>query len=74
MATRRLKIEKFDAVTNFNLWQVRMMTILVQIGLKKVVTGKKLENLNQTEWEQLDEKTLFAIQLCLTNMVLREVD
>ncbi|MFQ6629834.1 hypothetical protein Gotur_006515 [Gossypium turneri] len=34
-------IEKFDGVTNFNLWQVRMMTILVQTGLKKVVTGKK---------------------------------
>ncbi|MBA0632029.1 hypothetical protein Godav_000846 [Gossypium davidsonii] len=31
-----------------------MMIILVQTSLKKVVTGKKLENLNQTEWEELD--------------------
>ncbi|MBA0876281.1 hypothetical protein Goshw_007468 [Gossypium schwendimanii] len=50
-----------------------MMGILVQTGLKKVVTGKKPENLNQIEWEELDEKALSTIQLCLTNMVLQEV-
>ncbi|MBA0832625.1 hypothetical protein Goarm_017007, partial [Gossypium armourianum] len=32
-----------------------MMSILVQTGLKNVVTEKKHENLNQTEWEELDE-------------------
>ncbi|KAK5839932.1 hypothetical protein PVK06_008791 [Gossypium arboreum] len=37
--------------------------------MKNVVTGKKPENLNQTEWEELDEKALFAIQLCLANML-----
>ncbi|MBA0789480.1 hypothetical protein Gotri_025162, partial [Gossypium trilobum] len=40
-----------------------MMAILVQTSLKKVITGKKPENLNQTEWEELDEKVLSAIQL-----------
>ncbi|MFQ6627455.1 hypothetical protein Gotur_004840 [Gossypium turneri] len=50
-----------------------MMTILVQTHLKKVVTRKKPENLNQTEWEELDEKALSAIQLCPTNIVLQEV-
>ncbi|MBA0858751.1 hypothetical protein Goshw_000039 [Gossypium schwendimanii] len=50
-----------------------MMAILVQTGLKKVVTEKKPENLNQTEWEELDEKALSAIQLCLANTVLQEV-
>ncbi|KAG8503762.1 hypothetical protein CXB51_001771 [Gossypium anomalum] len=30
MATTRFEIEKFDGETNFNLWQVRMMAILVQ--------------------------------------------
>ncbi|MBA0673655.1 hypothetical protein Goklo_007521 [Gossypium klotzschianum] len=29
MPTTRFDIEKFDAVTNFNLWQIWMMTILV---------------------------------------------
>lgn len=73
MAATRFEIEKFDGETNFNLWQVRMMAILVQNGLKKVITGKKPENLNQTEWEELDEKALSTIQLCLTNTVLQEV-
>ncbi|MFQ6662705.1 hypothetical protein Gotur_030467 [Gossypium turneri] len=73
MAATRFEIEKFDGEINFNLWQVRMMTILVQNGLKKVVTGKKPRNLNQTEWEELDEKALSAILLCLANMVLQEV-
>ncbi|MFQ6664994.1 hypothetical protein Gotur_031899 [Gossypium turneri] len=73
MATTRFEIEKFDGETTFNLWQVRMMAILVQSSLKKVVIGKKPENLNKTEWEELDEKALSAIQLCLTNTVLQEV-
>ncbi|MBA0650578.1 hypothetical protein Goklo_017981 [Gossypium klotzschianum] len=70
MAATGFEIEKFDDKINFNLWQVRMMAILVQIGLKKVVTRKKLENLNQTKWEELDEKVLSAIQLCLANTIL----
>ncbi|MFQ6659563.1 hypothetical protein Gotur_028416 [Gossypium turneri] len=73
MAATRFEIEKFDGEINFNLWQVQMMTILVQNGLKKVVTRKKPENLNQTKWEELDEKDLSAIQLCLANTVLQEV-
>ncbi|MFQ6634313.1 hypothetical protein Gotur_010703, partial [Gossypium turneri] len=50
-----------------------MMAILVQSGLKKVVTGKKPENLNKTEWEELDENALSAIQLRLMNTVLQEL-
>ncbi|MFQ6659777.1 hypothetical protein Gotur_028537, partial [Gossypium turneri] len=30
-------------------------------------------NLDQSEWEEFDEKALFAIQLCLANRVLYEV-
>ncbi|MFQ6628944.1 hypothetical protein Gotur_007447 [Gossypium turneri] len=70
MATIRFDIEKFDGVTSFNLWQVQIMTILVQTSLKKVVTEKKYENLDHIEWEELNEKTLSAIQLCLANRVL----
>ncbi|MFQ6640632.1 hypothetical protein Gotur_016812 [Gossypium turneri] len=58
MAVTRFEIEKFDGETNFNLWQVQMTAILVQTGLKKIVTWKKLKNLNKKEWEELDEKTL----------------
>ncbi|MBA0638826.1 hypothetical protein Godav_029283 [Gossypium davidsonii] len=61
MAATKFEIKKFDGETNFNLWQVRIMAILVQTGLKKFVIEKKPENLNQTEWEKLDENELFAI-------------
>ncbi|MBA0812966.1 hypothetical protein Gohar_026868, partial [Gossypium harknessii] len=44
-----------------------MIAIPVQIDLKKVVTKKIPENLNQTEWEELNEKALSAIQLYLMN-------
>ncbi|MFQ6665044.1 hypothetical protein Gotur_031926 [Gossypium turneri] len=66
MAATRFEIEKFDGEINFNLWQVRMMAILVQSGLKKVVIGKKPENLNKTEWEKLDEKALDHISQFIT--------
>ncbi|MBA0671209.1 hypothetical protein Goklo_024875, partial [Gossypium klotzschianum] len=74
MAAIRFEIEKFDGETNFNQWEVQMMAILVQTDLKKVVTGKTTENLNQTEWEELDENALSAIQLCLVSTVLQELD
>ncbi|PKI52746.1 hypothetical protein CRG98_026867 [Punica granatum] len=49
-----------------------MTAILDQNGLKKVVTGNKPEKMEQSEWDELDEKALPAIQLCLTNNVLQE--
>ncbi|XP_052491199.1 uncharacterized protein LOC128043111 [Gossypium raimondii] len=63
----KLDIERFNDYTNFSLWQVRITTILVRKGLKKVIIEKKLENLDQSKWDELDEKALFAIQFCITN-------
>ncbi|KAG8492272.1 hypothetical protein CXB51_009917 [Gossypium anomalum] len=40
---------------------------------KSIITGKRPKNLNKTEWKELDEKALSAIQLCLANTVLQEV-
>ncbi|MBA0767396.1 hypothetical protein Gotri_016284 [Gossypium trilobum] len=53
MTTTRFDIEKFDGVTNFNLWQVRMMTILVQTDLKKVVIGKKTVKIDDEDQTML---------------------
>ncbi|KAG8473398.1 hypothetical protein CXB51_035716 [Gossypium anomalum] len=46
------------------------MAILVQSGLKNVVTGKKPENLNKTEWEELDEKALSEVLMEKTSSSL----
>ncbi|KAG8483218.1 hypothetical protein CXB51_022126 [Gossypium anomalum] len=43
------------------------------LGVQRLLPGKKPENVNKTEWKELDEKALSAIQLCLTNTVLQEV-
>ncbi|MFQ6649692.1 hypothetical protein Gotur_023348 [Gossypium turneri] len=66
MAATRFEIEKFNSETNFNLWQVRMIEILVQSSFKKVVIGKKPKNLNKIEWEVLDEKALDHISQLIT--------
>ncbi|MBA0700715.1 hypothetical protein Goari_022310 [Gossypium aridum] len=53
-----------------------MMAILVQTALKKAVTEKKPENLNQIEWEKLDEKilleTLYATKSLAKCLVLKQ--
>ncbi|PKI74013.1 hypothetical protein CRG98_005630 [Punica granatum] len=64
-----LRTELFSSV----LATVRMTTILVQNGLKKVVMGYKPKRMEQFEWDELDEKALSVIQLCLTNNILHEV-
>ncbi|MBA0692419.1 hypothetical protein Goari_009982, partial [Gossypium aridum] len=49
MTTIRFDIDKFNGITNFNLWQVRMMTILIQSDLEKVFTKKKATNMDKSE-------------------------
>jgi len=52
-----------------------MLAVLTQNGLKKVLTGKMMRPTIMTEeqWDEMDEKALSAIQLCLSREVLREV-
>ena len=71
----KLDIEKFDRNTNFSLWQVMMKAILIQNGVHKALEGdeQKPIGLSEAKWEEMDAKALSAIQLCLSNEVLREV-
>ncbi|MBA0798126.1 hypothetical protein Gohar_008751, partial [Gossypium harknessii] len=69
MTATRFEIEKFNVETKFNLWQVWMVTILVQTSLKKVVTGKKPENLNKIEWQELDEVLMEKTSSALWKML-----
>ncbi|KAG8502380.1 hypothetical protein CXB51_000443 [Gossypium anomalum] len=67
MATTRFEIEKFDGETNFNLWQVRMMAILVQSGLKKEVL---MEKTSSSLWKRLE--TLYATKSLANRLVLKQ--
>lgn len=52
-----------------------MNVVLTQSGLKKALDSKlkKTSNMTDEQWEELDEKALSALQLCLSKDVLREV-
>ena len=51
-----------------------MNVILTQSGLKKALLGrgKKPQGMREETWEELNEKALTVIQLCLVDEVLDE--
>ncbi|MFQ6637413.1 hypothetical protein Gotur_012705 [Gossypium turneri] len=76
MATTRFEIEKFDGETNFNLWQVQMMAILVQIRLKKLCLANTvlrevlMEKTSSALWKKLE--TLYATKSMDNRLVLKQ--
>ncbi|KAL5774200.1 hypothetical protein ACOSP7_011757 [Xanthoceras sorbifolium] len=73
MSTAKFEVVKFDRKINFTLWQVRMRAVLVQSGVQKVLKGDKPPDMKDADWEDIDEKARSAIQLSLSDEVLREV-
>ncbi|MBA0671516.1 hypothetical protein Goklo_027501, partial [Gossypium klotzschianum] len=67
MAATRFEIEKFDGETNFNLWQVWMMAILVQTGLKKEAL---MEKTFSALWKRLE--TLYVTKSLANRLVLKQ--
>ncbi|MFQ6634931.1 hypothetical protein Gotur_010252 [Gossypium turneri] len=76
MATTMFEIVKFDGETNFNLWQVQMMTILVQTGLKKLCLANTvlqevlMEKSSSALWKRLE--TLYATKSLANRLVLKQ--
>ncbi|MFQ6630875.1 hypothetical protein Gotur_008920, partial [Gossypium turneri] len=76
MTATRFEIEKFDGETNFNLWQVRMMAILVQSGLKKfclantVLQEVLMEKTSSALWKRLE--TLYVTKSLANRLVLKQ--
>ena len=68
----RFEIEKFNGKNNFEIWKIKMQDLLVQQGVAKALLGKskKPHSLTEDEWEELDERALSAIRLCLADDVL----
>ncbi|KAE9615339.1 putative RNA-directed DNA polymerase [Lupinus albus] len=71
----KFDIEKFDGKINFSIWRVQMRVVLIQGRLKKALDGKskKPASMTDDQWDELDEKALSIIQLCLSKEILREV-
>ncbi|MFQ6648202.1 hypothetical protein Gotur_021179, partial [Gossypium turneri] len=76
MTTTRFEIEKFDGETNFNLWQVQMMAILVQSGLKKLCLANTvlqevlMEKTSSALWKRLE--TLYATKSLANRLVFKQ--
>ncbi|KAL5805697.1 hypothetical protein ACOSQ4_028430 [Xanthoceras sorbifolium] len=75
MTTTKFDIEKFDRNMSFTMWQVKMRAILIHNGLHQALLGKdKLPStMDEAKKQEMDDKALASIQLCLSNEVLREV-
>ncbi|MFQ6640576.1 hypothetical protein Gotur_016159 [Gossypium turneri] len=76
MVATRFEIEKFNGETNFNLWQVWMMAILVQTGLKKLCLANAvlqevlMEETSSALWKKLE--TLYATKSLANRLVLKQ--
>jgi hypothetical protein len=68
----KFEVEKFSGNNNFGLWKLKMRDLLVKQGLKKVLAGKtkKLTNMTNEDYEDLDARALSTISLCLADEVL----
>eukprot|EP00253_Pinus_taeda_P011247 PITA_11247 len=68
----RFEIEKFNGKNNFEIWKVKMHDLLVQHGMAKALLGKSKRpyNIIDSEWAEMDERAISAIQLCLADDVL----
>ena len=68
----KFEIEKFNGSNNFELWKVKMRDMLVQQGVAKALVGKtkKPYDMSNEDWNEIDEKALSAIRLCLADDVL----
>jgi hypothetical protein len=72
MQSSKFEVEKFRGKRNFELWKLKMQDLLVQQGLQKALAGKtkKLTTMMNEELEDLDEKYLSTIRLCLADDVM----
>ena len=68
----KFEIEKFNGSNNFELWKVKMRDMLIQQGVEKALVGKtkKPYDMSNEDWNEIDEKALSAIRLCLADDVL----
>ena len=68
----KFEIEKFNGSNNFELWKVKMRNMLIQQGVAKALVGKtkKPYDMSNEDYNEIDEKTLSVIRLCLVDDVL----
>ena len=72
MTNAKFEVDKFTEKNNFALWKLKVRDFLVQQGLKKTLDGvkKKSASMKDSDWEDMDARSLSTIRLCLADDVL----
>ena len=74
-ATTKFEVEKFYRLSNFLLWKMQVMALLVKEGLHKALQGKekKPSSMGDEDWSDIDFRAKATIILCLSVEVLYNV-
>ena len=71
----KFEVEKFNGKSNFLLWKMRVISLLVKEGTHKALLGieKKLSKMEDDEWNDIDFRAKATIILCLSDEILDNV-
>ena len=70
--TIKFEVEKFDGMSNFLLWKMRVTLSLVKDGTHKALLDieKKSSKMGDDEWNDINFRAKTKIILCLSDEVL----
>src|SRR3954471_17495988 len=71
-SSAKYEVPKFDGGTSFSLWKIRMRSSLMLQGLWKVVE-EKFFGVSEESKVELQERSLSAIFMSVTDNVMREI-
>lgn len=69
----KFDVPRFDGKGNFGLWQRRVKDLLTQQGMKKSLLETKPEAMDQDDWEEMQDKAVSTIRLCLSDDITHQV-
>ncbi|KAE8712086.1 cytochrome P450 71A9-like [Hibiscus syriacus] len=73
MSGAKFEVAKFDGLGNFGLWQTRVKDLLAQQGILKALRLTKLASMEEEDWEELQQRAVGTIRLCLADEVMYHV-
>ncbi|KAL0293416.1 UNVERIFIED_CONTAM: Retrovirus-related Pol polyprotein from transposon TNT 1-94 [Sesamum radiatum] len=69
----KFEVVKFDGTGNFELWQTRVKDLLAQQGILKALRPQKPANMDEEDWEELQQRAAGTIRLCLADEIMYHV-
>ncbi|KAE8707081.1 hypothetical protein F3Y22_tig00110387pilonHSYRG00804 [Hibiscus syriacus] len=73
MLGAKFEVTKFDGQGNFGLWQTRVKDLLAQQGILKALRPTKPASMDEEDWEELQQRAVGTIRLCLADEVMYHV-